>query len=240
MGVVSPEQIERNLGQVRARIAAACARAGRDPSSVVLVAVTKAVGPEEIRLLAEGGVQHIGENRVQAAQRKRGAVSVPVTWHMIGPLQTNKAARAVELFDVVHSLDRAKLAGALSSRLDAAGRDLDVYIEVSVAGERQKSGMAPQEVPAFIEEIRARHPRLRPIGLMTMPPQVDDPEDSRPLFVRLRELAGRVGLPGLSMGMTQDFAVAVEEGATVVRIGRALFEAPGVQSPESTTEGVVG
>lgn len=217
--------IDTGLARVRERLAAACARAGRDPASVTLMAVTKSVGADEIQYLASAGVHHVGENRVQAAQQKRPAVAASLTWHMIGHLQTNKAGRAVELFDVVHSLDRLRLVEALTRRLEDGGRTLDVYIEVNVGGESQKSGLAPDAVPAFVDTVRERYPLLRPVGLMTMPPVAEDAEASRPQFARLRELGERVGLSGLSMGMTQDFEVAVEEGATIVRVGRALFEA---------------
>jgi pyridoxal phosphate enzyme (YggS family) len=215
-----------SLARVRERIAAACRRTGRDPSRVRLVAVTKSAEAEQIRRLADLGVKDVGENRVQEADRKRPAVPIPLTWHMIGTLQTNKVGRALELFDVLHSLDRPRLADALSRRLEQTDRTMDVYIQVNVAREPQKAGLAPGELAGFVELVRRSHPRLRPAGLMTMAPESADPRAARPHFARLRALAGDVGLSGLSMGMTQDFETAVEEGATVVRIGRALFEAP--------------
>jgi hypothetical protein len=217
--------IAGNLARVRARIEAACRRAGRRPQDVTLVAVTKTAGAAEIGLLAAEGVRHVGENRVQSAQQKRPAVAASLTWHMVGALQTNKAGKAVDLFEAIHSLDRRRLAEALSRRLEEANRTMEAYIQVSLAGEPQKGGLPPEEAAAFLETLRRDHPRLRPVGLMTMPPEAADPERSRPYFARLRELAGRLGLTGLSMGMTNDFEAAVEEGATVVRIGRALFEA---------------
>lgn len=219
------QSIARNLARIQERIASACRKAGRRAEDVTLVAVTKSVGVEEIEALAALGIRHVGESRVQAGLEKRPRVGASLMWHMVGHLQTNKAGRAVEQFDVLHSLDRLRLAEALSRRLEETGRTWEVYLEVNLTREPQKSGMAAGDVPALLEALRRDHPRLRPAGLMTMGPETGDAEASRPVFEELRRLARREGLAGLSMGMSRDFVVAVEEGATVVRVGRALFEA---------------
>jgi len=224
-------KLEQNLDAVRGRIAAACERAGRDPAEVRLVAVTKTVNADTARALVELGVTDIGENRVQEAARKREALAgLAITWHMIGHLQTNKVKQALRVFDFIHSVDSLHVAEALDRRCMLDERTAPVLVQVSVSGEESKYG-----VPAAvaIDEVRriADLPTLEVEGLMTMAPFVEDPETVRPLFVRLRGLAAqiatldmpRVEMKHLSMGMTQDYEVAVEEGATLVRIGTALF-----------------
>lgn len=216
-------RIARNLENVRGRIAAAAARSRRDPGDVTLVAVTKAVGIDEARILTELGVTDLGENRVPDAELKISAVGRGVRWHMIGSVQRRKARDVVALFDTVDSVDRLEVAEALSQRCDEQGRELDVLLEVNVSGEESKHGYGPQNVAEAVAQV-AQWRRLRVRGLMTMAPFVADPEEVRPVFARLARLAAELGLPELSMGMTNDFEVAVEEGATQVRIGTALFE----------------
>lgn len=220
------ETIERRVAEVRARIENAARRAGRDPREVTLIAVTKVFPADAIRAAYEAGLRDFGENYVQEFERKRPSVAdLPgARFHLIGHLQSNKARRAVQAFDVIQTVDSARLA----RRLDEAaaelkpGARLPVMIEVKLSPEETKSGVAPEELGTLVEAVRAC-PHLDLRGLMTMPPFSDNPEDSRPYFRRLRELGQTFGLPELSMGMSQDFEVAIEEGATHVRIGTALF-----------------
>ncbi len=224
-------RLKQNLSEVRERIAAACARSGRDPGGVRLVAVTKTVTADVAAALVELGVTDIGENRVREAEHKREALAgLDVTWHMIGHLQTNKVKHALRTFDLIHSVDSSHLAEAIGKRAASTGETAALLVQVDIGGEETKFGVP---VADALDEVRrmAELPALDIEGLMTMAPFVDDAETVRPIFKRLRELAGEVGaldLPGvamdqLSMGMTQDFEVAVEEGATLVRIGSALF-----------------
>lgn len=220
------ETIEQRVAEVRARIEAAARRAGRDPGEVTLIAVTKVFPAEAIRAAYAAGLRHFGENYVQEFERKRPAVAdlAGACFHLIGHLQSNKARRAVQAFDFIQTVDSARLARRLDDAVAELKPDarLPVMIEVKLSPEETKSGVAPEELGALVEAVRAcSHLELR--GLMTMPPFSDDPEDARPYFRRLRELASQFGLPELSMGMSQDFEVAIEEGATHVRIGTALF-----------------
>jgi len=224
-------EVRENILRVRERIAAAAARAGRDPAGVRLMGVTKTVGDDRIRQAIEAGIDIIGENYVQEARRKIELMGKSVEWHFIGHLQTNKAKYAVRLFDMIHSVNRVSLAEELNRRAAAAGVVCRVLIEVNLAGEESKSGAAPEEAPGLIRAIAAGMPSLSIQGLMTMAPWYDDPERARPCFAGLRMLRDRIAaenipnvtLRELSMGMTDDFEVAVEEGATIVRIGRAIF-----------------
>lgn len=230
------EQIAERAEGIRRRIATAAERAGRDPAEVTLVAVSKTHPASVVRAAHAAGLAVFGENRVQEAREKISALAdLPLTWELIGHLQTNKANRAVELFARVQSVDTLHLARALDARAGALGRSLPVLLEVNVGGEASKSGFGVAEVADAAREI-ATLPHLRPQGLMTVAPQGDDPEQARPIFRRLRALAeelrgsvpvGEDGEDGgwrvLSMGMTDDFEVAIGEGATMVRIGRALF-----------------
>lgn len=221
------ERIAANVARVRERAAAAALRAGRDPAAVTLVAVTKTVGAGVFPALLAAGVRDVGENRALAAVEKAAGAPQGLRWHLIGHLQTNKARKAASLFDVIHSVDSGRLASVLDAELERAGRTMDAFVEVN-SGEEQKGGLRAGELGAFWESVRNLK-RLRWAGLMTMAPMLEDPEAARPHFRRLRELRdewrGRVeGLAGLSMGMSGDFEVAVEEGATHVRVGRALFE----------------
>ena len=224
------EIIARNLEDVRRRMADAAARRGRDPSAVTLVAVTKTVGANEVRALHALGQQEIGENRVQPALAKMEAVSdLPLRWHMIGHLQRNKVKKALPRFALIHSVDSLRLAHAITREAEELGRAAEVLLEVNVSGEESKFGLTPDEAVRLLEEIEGLE-YVCVQGLMTMAPFVDDPETVRPIFAALRELRDRivatrrdVELPHLSMGMTQDYEVAIEEGATIVRVGTALF-----------------
>jgi pyridoxal phosphate enzyme (YggS family) len=215
---------------VRGRVAAAAERAGRSPEDVSIVAVSKMIDVERIRGAYELGLKTFGENRVQEARGKITALRLPlIRWELIGHLQTNKVARAVELFARVQSVDSLRLAEALDHEAARLGRVLPVLLEVNVAGESSKNGLNPAELVAT-GRATAALPHLRMEGLMTVAPLVDDAEAVRPVFRRLRELRERLRdeVPTgdwrhLSMGMTGDFEVAIAEGATLVRIGRALF-----------------
>ena len=205
---------------VRERIGNAALRAGRDPSAVTLVAVTKVFPASAILEAYDLGLRDFGENYVQEFEGKHPEVAhlAGARFHLIGHLQSNKARRAAELFHAVQTVDTARLA----RRLDEAGRPLAILLEVKLSPEQAKSGAAPEDLPALLETARGcAHLRLE--GLMTMPPWSEDPEQSRPYFSRLRELAERHRLPRLSMGMSHDLEVAIEEGATVVRVGTAIF-----------------
>ena len=217
--------------EVLARIAAAAARAGRDPAAVTLVAVSKTVPAARLRAAVEAGLTVLGENRVQEAEAK--AADLPgVSWHLVGPLQSNKARRAVTLFEVIESVDSVELARRLDRLAGELrpGRPLAVLLEVNVDRDPAKAGFDPEAVAAALPELLGL-PHLRVAGLMTIGHQVADPAAARPAFVALRELGMRLRTshPGLgaalSMGMSDDFEVAVEEGATIVRVGRALFGA---------------
>ena len=203
------------LNRVRERIAAACARAGRDPSSVTLVAVSKTQPLEKLRQAFEAGQRAFGENYAQELRAKSEALP-GAEWHFIGGLQTNKARMVVGRAALVHTCDRIGLARELAKRAAAPQR---VLLEVSIGKEPQKSGVLPEDVAALLEVVRAL-PQLRCEGLMCIPPASGDP---RPHFRALRELASRLGLRELSMGMSADYEAAIEEGATIVRIGTAIF-----------------
>ncbi|OHB76022.1 MAG: YggS family pyridoxal phosphate enzyme [Planctomycetes bacterium RBG_16_59_8] len=219
------ERVRENYGKVLDTIGKACKRRGRDPSEVKVVAVTKSVTAEVVDLLAEVGIVEIGENRVQDALKKREDVRGNFTWHMIGHLQSNKAARAAGLFSWIHSVESVELAKKLQECALREGKGLSVFVQVNVGGEEQKQGVRSEaEASALVGRVRAECPNLSLRGLMTMAPLSSDPERSRPVFRSLREMGERLGLMEYSMGMSQDYAVAVEEGATTLRIGTALFE----------------
>lgn len=221
--------ISDNLAAVRDKIAAACARARRNPSEVRIVGVTKTHPAETVAAAVAAGVDAIGENRVQEAAAKRPLVPAPAAWHLVGPLQRNKAKLALGLFDLIETLDRAELADRLEMLLAPEGRLLPVFLEINIGSEAAKSGAPPTQAASLVEHVLARCPHLRLSGLMAVPPYDPNPERSRPHFAALRtlgrDLAERFSLPtlDLSMGMTEDFCVAVEEGATWVRLGRVLF-----------------
>lgn len=213
---------------IRQRMAAACERAGRDPSTLRMIAVSKTHGPERVAEAAAAGVTIFGENKVQEARAKIPLCPGHLVWHLVGHLQSNKAFAACELFDVVHSVDSLKLLQVIDRACDELGKTMKVLIEVNVSGEGSKFGAAPEAVPALLEAANSLT-RVEVRGLMTMPPFMPEAEDARPHFRRLRELrdgwSETTGIPldELSMGMSGDFEVAIEEGATWVRIGTALF-----------------
>ena len=224
------DQIRRNLEEMKRRLEDAARRAGRDPADIRLVAVTKTVGLERLKEAVAAGHNLFGENYVQEAKTKITSLGPGLTWHFIGHLQSNKAKAAVELFDLIHSVDRASLAQALEQAAARRDKIQDILLQVNLAGEASKSGTAPEDAQDLLSEI-GKMPHLRVLGLMTMPPWFDDPERVRPYFRALRELRDRLrglqlgegDLSELSMGMTGDFEVAVSEGATLVRIGTAIF-----------------
>jgi pyridoxal phosphate enzyme (YggS family) len=222
--------IRANLERVQAAIVLACARARRSPADVLLIAVSKTVEVERIKLAIAAGVAALGENRVREAREKIETLGRPVPWHLIGALQTNKAKDAARLFDWIHSVDRLELARELDRRARALGRTVDTLLEVNVGEEPQKSGVRPQEIKAVLDAL-ANLSGIRVRGLMAIPPAALDAEQTRPHFRRLRELRDAAGLEHLSMGMSADFEVAVEEGATMVRVGTAIF---GPRPPRTT------
>lgn len=214
------QTLAERLRAVRERIARAAERSRRDPGEILLLAVTK-VFPATVILEAHAlGLREFGENYVQEFEGKSDQVRglEGARFHLIGHLQSNKSGRAVELFQVIQTVDSAKLA----RRLNETGRHLEIMLEVKLSGEQAKSGAAPEELAELIAAVRACS-NLRLTGLMTMPPWSDDPEAARPYFRRLRQLAEAHSLPGLSMGMSNDLEVAIEEGSTCVRVGTALF-----------------
>lgn len=218
----TPEQLQRNLAEVQARIAAAAARAGRDPAEIALVAVTKTVGVEEIAALHALGVKAFGENRVEVARTKVEALPDDIAWHMIGQVQRRKARDVVRLFRWVDSVDRIAVAEALQQRCEAADTHISVCLETNISGEEAKHGFAPDALTAALDAL-AGLDRLEVRGLMTMAPFGAEESMLRTVFSGLRELAQAHGITGLSMGMTDDYEIAIEEGATEVRVGRALY-----------------
>jgi len=222
-------EITDNLERVREGIERAARRAGRDPKEVSLVAVSKTVEVERIREAIEAGVTILGENYVQEAQKKIEQIGKAVSWHFIGHLQSNKAKYAVNLFEAIHSLDSIPLAEELNRRAEKADRKIPVMIEVNLSGEPTKFGTEEERVFGIAKKVLDLG-NLSLDGLMTMPPYFDDPEMNRPFFERLRVLKDKMAKEGipmkeLSMGMSNDFEVAIEEGATYVRVGTAIFGA---------------
>ena len=236
-------ELSEILEEVKTKIAAACARAGRDPDDVEIVAVTKTHGAEVVDEAWRAGLRIVGENKVQEAAWKRPASASGPEWHLIGHLQSNKVRHALELFDFIHSVDSAKLADRINFIADEIGARPRILLEVNVSGEKSKSGMRPDDVEPTIRHILEACPRVSVEGLMTMAPFSENPEDARPYFRRLRELRDSletnlgIGLPRLSMGMSGDYEVAVEEGATWVRLGTVLFgERPKVKSVRAAAD----
>ncbi|MDA8159424.1 MAG: YggS family pyridoxal phosphate-dependent enzyme [Desulfobacteraceae bacterium] len=222
--------VRENLTEIRRRLAQAAARAGRRAEEVALVAVSKRVDEERLREAAAAGQTVFGENYLQEAEGKIEALAgAGLCWHFIGKLQSNKLGRIAALFSVVETLDQARLAGALEDKLVKIGKIMTVYIQVNVGREPQKAGVLPEDLDALARAVTSC-PHLRLAGLMMLPPQHPDPEASRPYFRQTRALVDSLfsrGLApqplGLSMGMSNDYQVAVEEGATLVRVGSALF-----------------
>jgi pyridoxal phosphate enzyme (YggS family) len=220
--------LSANFNAVQQRIAAACARAGRDPGSVMLLPVSKGHSPEIISAAAQLGLAIFGENKVQEAKAKIPLCPGRLRWHMIGHLQTNKCRDAVDLFDMVQTVDSLRLAEELNKRADQASKRIAILLEVNAVGEASKFGYRPEQLLAELNQLNAL-PRLEIQGVMTMPPWSPEPEKVRPIFRQLRELKEQceqilgAPMPHLSIGMSGDFEVAIEEGATIVRIGTALF-----------------
>jgi len=223
--------IKENLERVRERIARAAARAGRGPEEVLLVAVSKTVPPERIREAIAAGARTLGENRVQEAKEKIQALGRSgVSWHLVGHLQSNKVKDAIALFDLIHSLDRLSLAEELDRRGRASGKRVEVLVQVNAADEPSKGGFRADELRQALEALAGRA-GLWVRGLMAIPPEPKTPEDSRPCFKAMRTLLEQargwgitgLDLDALSMGMSGDFEVAIEEGATIVRVGTAIF-----------------
>ena len=220
--------LAENLDEIQQRIHAACARANRDPASVMLLAVTKTQPPEIVNEAGKLGLVFFGENKIQEAKAKIPLCSGKLRWHFIGHLQTNKCRDAVELFEMIQSVDSLHVAQEISKRAEQTGKTMRILLEVNLAGEASKFGYRPDKLAAELPQLNAL-PRLEIHGLMTVPPWTSNAENVRPIFRQTRELKQQAEqalgapLPHLSMGMTGDFEVAIEEGATIVRIGTALF-----------------
>jgi pyridoxal phosphate enzyme (YggS family) len=220
--------LAENIASVRKRIVAACERAGRSPESLTLLAVSKTHPPEIVSEAAKLGLALFGENKVQEAKAKIPLCPGRLRWHMLGHLQTNKCRDAVDLFEMIQSVDSLHLAEEINKRADQASKRMPILLEVNAGGEASKFGYRPEQLLADLPRIN-QLPRLEIQGLMTIPPWTPNPEKVRPMFQQLRELKAKcedilgAPLPHLSMGMTGDFEVAIEEGATIVRIGTALF-----------------
>ena len=220
--------VANRLDRVRARITAAALRSERDPRDVRLIAVSKGMPAARVDAAIEAGVEDIGENRIQEAADKQREVRNAARWHLIGHVQTNKAARAAALFDFVHSVDSRRVADALSTHRPPGRDPIGVLLEVELTGLPTRYGVVESDVESVVQQL-VNVPAIHLIGLMTIAPYSDDPEDARASFTRLRHIRDHMehatgwALPELSMGMTNDFEVAIEEGATMVRIGRAIF-----------------
>ena len=223
--------IADNVRRVRTRMRQAAERAGRDPASVRLVAASKTVDAARIRAAIAAGVTILGENYLQETRQKLGQLGrSDVEWHLIGPLQRNKVRYVFDLFDMMHSLDRLELAEEINRRAERLGRRLPVLLEVNVGGEASKSGWTPDGILSDVRQL-ATMPNIQVRGLMTIPPPTPQPHEARPFFRQVRQLRDRLAQEGydgmtfdeLSMGMTADYEVAIEEGATLVRVGTAIF-----------------
>ena len=229
-------QIAANLTIIEKRIANAASKAGRNAQDIKLIAVSKTVDTERIKQAIEAGATILGENYIQEARNKIKEIGQGARWDFIGHLQSNKAKYAVDLFEMIHSVDRLSLAQEINRVAEKKGKKVRILVQVNISGEETKSGINPQKVRTLIGEIASMR-NLSLEGLMTMPPYFDDPENARPYFTALRELratilkesTGDIILQELSMGMSGDFEVAIEEGSTMVRIGTAIF---GERSPK--------
>ena len=224
------ETIKNNLEIINEKIKKAALKANRSPEEIKLVAVTKTATTEQIKEAINAGVKIIGENKVQEAKEKYQILTADIEWHLVGHLQTNKVKYAIEIFDCIHSVDSIKLAEEIDKRSLQFGKTTNVLVEVNVSGEETKYGIKPEEVEPFLKEI-SEFSRIRVRGLMTIAPITEDKEEVRPYFRKLRELFEKIKIKNiknirmdyLSMGMTEDFEVAIEEGANMVRIGRGIF-----------------
>jgi pyridoxal phosphate enzyme (YggS family) len=222
------DTLQDRFDGVKRRIGEACARAGRNPETVRLVAVSKTFGPEAVKEAAECGQVLFGESKVQEAKPKISMCPGHLEWHMVGHLQRNKVRDATRLFRMIHSVDSLRLLETISASCREMGNTMPVCLEVNVSGERSKFGMLPEDVPATLDKASTLM-GVDIVGVMTIPPFAEDPAEGRPFFKRLRELrdewhnASGIELPELSMGMSNDFEVAIEEGATLVRVGTVLF-----------------
>ena len=224
------EEIRGNILRVKERIAQAAVRADRSPDDIKLVAVSKSFGLEHVKAAIAAGITILGENRVQEAHQKIPQIKSTVSWHMVGHLQSNKAKRAAELFHMIHSVDRLSIAEKLNRHLAAMSKRMDVLIQVDLAGEEAKFGIPERELEKLVKRVGEME-NLSLKGLMILPPFLPNPEDGRPYFRNLRRLLAQLNRKGvvptelkeLSMGMSHDFEVAIEEGATMIRVGTAIF-----------------
>ncbi len=224
--------ISDNLKSVTQRIAICCEKSGRQPDDVKLICVTKEASLKEIEEVLQAGVKDIGENRIQDAVLKHRSIGNRAIWHLIGHLQTNKVKDAVKIFSLIHSVDSIRLAKEIDKEAGKLNKIQDILVQVNTSGEESKFGLAPAEALPFFKEV-SLYPNINILGFMTIAPEVDDPEKARSCFRRLRELRDYINsqLPTpdsqLSMGMSNDFEIAIEEGATIVRVGRAIFSGIG-------------
>lgn len=214
--------ITSNILQVKINIEIAAKKKGRSGSDISLVCVTKQIPIDNIKEAISAGINFIGESRVEEALEKKEKLSPDVSWHLVGHLQTRKVKDAVRIFDLIHSVDTVHLAQEINKRAEGIGKIQNILLEVNISGEVSKYGFKPEDVKSSLGEI-AGLSNIRVLGLMTMAPLVDNPELVRPIFRELKSLADDLGLKYLSMGMTQDYMVAIEEGANIVRIGTAIF-----------------
>ena len=223
--------ITQNIAEIRSRIAEAAKRSGRSPEDILLIAVTKLHEPDEIEEAIATGITDIAENKVQEIQKKYDQIASPVRWHLIGHLQTNKVKYIIDKVVMIHSVDSLKLAEEIDKRAAAAGKTMDVLLQVNAAHEESKFGLDPKDVPQVMQDILDTCPNVRIRGLMHMAPWSEDPEEIRPYFKEVKDLfdtLSRVEHPNsdfkyLSMGMSHDFETAIEEGANIVRIGTSIF-----------------
>ncbi|MFA5105028.1 MAG: YggS family pyridoxal phosphate-dependent enzyme [Candidatus Margulisiibacteriota bacterium] len=221
--------VRTNIRSVRDEISRACERIGRDPADVTLMAVTKGESIDTIKEAIDEGIRHLGESKVQEALNKIPVFSGnnDLTWYMIGHLQTNKMKQALSLFGEIHSVDSLNLAHKINETVKDSGKIIPIYIEINISGEQSKYGLSPSMLRSFLSSAQF-FSGIKIEGLMTLAPFSKNPEESRPYFKELARLAGANGLKGLCMGMSGDFIVAIEEGATIIRVGRAIFK----ESPE--------
>ena len=223
--------ITQNIAEIRSRMAAAAVRSGRKPEDILLIAVTKLHEPDEIEEALAAGITDIAENKVQEIQKKFDQIHSPANWHLIGHLQTNKVKYIIDKVVMIHSVDSLKLAQEIDKRAQAAGRTMDVLLQVNAAHEESKFGLDPKDVPQVMADILAECPNVRIRGLMHIAPYAEDPEEVRPYFREVKELyetLKKVEHPNadftsLSMGMSHDFETAIEEGANIIRVGTSIF-----------------